>query len=114
MEGAAQERVSRKIWAKRPPVRQVVRALRRSLTTFAARKMALACYKLRRDMPLLPHQQCQPREGKRSRSVVDNVDLAGVEPGLEFLQRHFELEHGRFALRRVELARFHQRRLVGL
>jgi hypothetical protein len=42
----------------------------------------------------LPHEQSESRKKKFAASIVDDVDLAGVEPGLKLRQWNIELEHG--------------------
>ena len=62
----------------------------------------------------MPYQQRQTREAELSRSIVNHIDLAGIEAGLELGEGHVELEYRRLAVGRIQLLAFDQRGFVGL
>src|SRR3984957_5143869 len=62
---------------------------------------------------LLPDQQGQPRKQEVSAHIIDYVDLAGIEPGLERTERHVQLEYSRLSFSRVHVVQLQQGTLVG-
>ena len=69
-----------------------------SLLTKNAAKCVAAIHRIGRvvahPMIWLPHEQSESRKKEFAASIVDDVDLAGVEPGLKLRQWNIELEHG--------------------
>src|ERR1039458_7898406 len=63
---------------------------------------------------LLPHQHGHSRKHEPSGSIVDHVNLAGVEAGLQLREWHIELEHRGLAARERDFLHFYQRSLVSL
>ena len=62
----------------------------------------------------LPHEQSESRKKEFAASIVDDVDLAGVEPGLKLRQWNIELEHCGMSVGYPEIGVFDQWSLVGL
>src|ERR1019366_1466799 len=63
---------------------------------------------------LLPHQHGHSRKHEPSGSIVDHVNLAGVEAGFQLRKWHIELEYRGLAARDRDLLHFYQWSLVSL
>ena len=63
---------------------------------------------------MLTYEQGESGKQEFAASIVDDVDLTGIETGLKLRQWNIELEHGSMSVGYSEIGIFDQRSLVGL